>query len=51
VSILSPKDARFENVHSFAQNVDRWVRLGGMPGQFPDGSFTERGRLIVGDVL
>jgi hypothetical protein len=50
-SILSPKDARFENVYSFAANIDRWIKLGSMPAQLGDGTLTERGRLIMEGVL
>jgi uncharacterized protein YdaU (DUF1376 family) len=50
-SILSPKEARFENVYSFAANIDRWIKLGSMPAQLGDGTLTERGRLIMEGVL
>lgn len=45
---LSPREAGFENVHKFAADIQRWVRIGGMPVVDPDTrELTERGRLAL----
>lgn len=47
VSGLTPKEARFETVYSFAGDIERWVRVGGMGLQDPiTGELTERGLLV-----
>lgn len=45
---LSPREAGFETIHKFAADVQRWVRVGGMPVVDPESrELTERGRLAV----
>jgi hypothetical protein len=45
---LTPKEAGFEDVRKFAQNVQRWVRIGSMPVVDPETrELTERGRLAL----
>jgi hypothetical protein len=45
---LSPREAGFETIHKFAADVQRWVRVGGMPAVDPESrELTERGRLAV----
>lgn len=43
---LAPREAGFENIHKFAADAQRWVRIGGMPAVDPTTrELTERGRL------
>jgi hypothetical protein len=43
---LAPREAGFENIHKFAADAQRWVRIGGMPAVDPNTrELTERGRL------
>jgi hypothetical protein len=45
---LQPREAGFETIHKFAADVQRWVRIGGMPAVDPDTrELTERGRLAL----
>ena len=45
---LAPRQAGFENVHKFAADIQRWVRIGGMPAVDPQTrELTERGRLAL----
>jgi hypothetical protein len=47
---LSPKEARFNTIYTLRDDIKRWVHLGSMPAQLEDGTPTERGRVVLGQV-
>lgn len=44
---MQPKEAGYQTIERFAQDLGRWVRLGSMP-RVDDNGVTERGRLAAG---
>lgn len=44
---MSPKEAKFWTVEKLAEDMNRWVRLGGMKDIGDGGEYTERGRLTL----